>query len=132
MIDNYRGDITLGSNWQGFLVNDMDITIDLKKTSEVQSVAVGCLQNVGNWVYFPNYIEIFTTEDVKDFKLAGCLETIKEWQRLVAKQADLTVSFPKTKCRYIKVFAKNIGVNPVWHNFSGADAWIFVDEVIIK
>lgn len=132
LFDTYRGDITLGSNWQGFLVNDMDMTIDLKKTSDVESVAVGCLQNVGNWVYFPNYIEVFTSEDGKNFQLAGRLETIKEWQRLVSKKADLTVTFPKTKCRYIKVFAKNIGANPVWHNFSGADAWIFVDEIIIK
>ncbi len=132
LIDNIRGDIILGSKWQGFLVNDMDLTIDLKKTSDVQSVAVGCLQNVGNWVFFPDYIEVFTSEDGKDFKSAGRLEAIKEWQRLVSKKADLTVSFPKTKCRYIRVYAKNIGFNPVWHNFSGADAWLFVDEIVIK
>ena len=84
----------------------MDVTIDLKKAGDVQSVAVGCLQNVGNWVFFPDYIEVFTSEDGEDFKLAGRLETIKEWQRLVSKKADLTVSFPKTKCRYIRVFRK--------------------------
>ena len=132
LIDNYRGDITLGSKWQGFLVNDMDLTIDMKQIRDIESVAVGCLQNVGNWVFFPNYIEVFTSEDGEDFKLAGRLETIKEWQRLVSKKDDLTVSFPKTKCRYIKVFAKNISYNPVWHNFSGNEAWLFVDEIIIN
>ena len=132
LIDNYRGEITLGPKWQGFLVNDMDLTIDMKETREVESVAIGCLQNVGNWVYFPNYIEVFTSENGEDFKLAGRLETIKEWQRIVSKKSDLTVSFPKTKCRYIRVFAKNIAYNPVWHNFSGNEAWLFVDEIIIQ
>ena len=95
LIDNYRGEITLGSKWQGFLVDDMDVTIDMKETSDVESVAVGCLQNVGNWVFFPNYIEVFTSEDGENFELAGRLETIKEWQRLVSKKDDLTVSFQK-------------------------------------
>lgn len=132
LFDTYRGDITLGDNWQGFEVNDMDVVIDLKKETEVESVAVGCLQNFGVWVFFPNYIEVFTSEDGKNFKPVGRLETIKEWQRLVSKQADLTVRFPKTKCRYVKVFAKNIGYIPEWHNFSGAKAWLFVDEIIIE
>lgn len=132
LIDNYRGDETLGSKWQGFLSNDLDIIIDLKQERAVESVAVGCFQNSGNWVFFPDFIEVFTSEDGKEFKLAGRLETIKEWQRLVAKKADLTVAFTSTKCRYIKVFAKNIAVNPVWHNFAGYDAWLFVDEIIVK
>lgn len=132
LIDNYRGDITLGNNWQGFEVNDMDVTIDLKKTTSVESVAVSCLQNFGTWVFFPNYIEVFTSEDGENFKSAGRLETIKEWQRLVSKQAELTVSFEKTKARYVRVFAQNIGYIPEWHNFSGAKAWLFVDEIIIK
>ena len=132
LIDNYRGEITLGPKWQGFLVNDMDLTIDLKETRDVESVAVGCLQNVGNWVFFPNYIEVYTSENGEDFKLAGRLETIKEWQRLDSKKSDLTTSFTKTSCRYIRVFAKNIAYNPVWHNFSGNEAWLFVDEIIIQ
>ena len=131
LIDNYRGEITLGPKWQGFLVNDMDLTIDMKETRDVESVAVGCLQNVGNWGFFPNYIEVYTSENGEDFQLAGRLEIIKEWQRLDSKKADLTVSFSKTKCRYIRVFAKNIAYNPVWHNFSGNEAWLFVDEIVI-
>jgi len=132
LIDNYRGEITLGKKWQGFVVDDMDVTIDMTETREVESVAVGCLQNVGNWVFFPNYIEVYTSEDGEGFKLAGRLETIKEWQRLDSKKADLTVSFTKTNCKYIKVFVKNIAYNPVWHNFFGGDAWLFVDEIVIK
>jgi hypothetical protein len=34
--------------------------------------------------------------------------------------------------RYLKIFAKNIGVCPAWHPGAGGRAWIFVDEVIVK
>jgi hexosaminidase len=132
LIDYYRGEESLGHRWQGFLGNDMDVVIDLKEMKEVESVALGCLQNEGNWVFFPNYIEVAVSEDGENFTKVGRLETIPEWQRLVSKTADLTVSFPKTRCRYIKVFAKNIGYNPVWHSFAGTEAWLFVDEIIIK
>lgn len=132
LIDYYRGEESLGDKWQGFMINDMDITIDMKELQEVESVAVGCLQNSGNWVFFPNYIEVFVSENGEDFTKVGRLETVAEWQRLASKKADLTVSFPKTQCRYIRVYAKNIGYNPVWHNFAGSDAWLFVDEIVIK
>lgn len=132
LIDYYRGEESLGNRWQGFKVDDMHVVIDMKKQKEIESVALGCLQNVGNWVFFPNYIEVAVSSDGENFTPVGRLETIQEWQRLVSKKDDLTISFPKTTCRYIKVFAKNIGYNPVWHNFAGSEAWLFVDEIIIK
>lgn len=34
--------------------------------------------------------------------------------------------------RYIKVIAKNRGVLPEWHEAAGSEAWLFVDEIIVK
>ncbi len=104
----------------------------MKKSIEIESVAVGCLQYQGSWVFLPNYVEVFVSDDGINFVPVGRLETVKEWQRLTFKKTDLTVSFPKTKARYVKVFAKNIEYNPEWHPFPGGDAWLFVDEIIIK
>ena len=38
----------------------------------------------------------------------------------------------QAKARYIKVFAKNFGTLPEWHQGAGGEAFIFVDEVEIK
>jgi hexosaminidase len=132
LIDNFRGDVTVGDRWQGFEVNEMDVTIDLKKLMDVESVTVGCLQLPSSWIFLPNYIEVFTSVYGENFEPAGRIETIKEWQRLDSKKADMRIAFPKANCLYIRVFAKNIKYNPEWHYFSGGEAWLFVDEIIIN
>ncbi|MDX1350842.1 MAG: hypothetical protein R3279_11365, partial [Putridiphycobacter sp.] len=38
----------------------------------------------------------------------------------------------KIKMRYIKLKAKNIGKVPGWHEAAGSDAWLFIDEIIVK
>jgi hexosaminidase len=34
--------------------------------------------------------------------------------------------------RYLKVKVKNVGKVPEWHEAAGSDAWIFIDEIIVK
>ena len=34
--------------------------------------------------------------------------------------------------RYLKVKVKNLGKIPDWHEAAGSDAWIFIDEIIVK
>jgi len=72
------------------------------------------------------------SKDGKNFKPAGKRETIREWRRLPEKIDDLTVSFPKTQARYVRVVAKNIEYNPEWHHAPGGKSWIFADEITIK
>ncbi|MCX6169376.1 MAG: hypothetical protein NTX65_08550 [Ignavibacteriales bacterium] len=45
---------------------------------------------------------------------------------------DFSLSFDKTKIRYIKVIAKNVGRCPAWHPGAGGKSWIFVDEIIVE
>lgn len=132
LIDGHRGGLTLGELWQGFEVDDLDIIVDLKSDQIVRSVALGCLQNTGNFVFFPSYVEIEISDDGKNFTKVGRIESVKEWQRLDSKKADFNVTFTPVKCRYLRVFAKNIEGNPEWHPFPGGKSWIFVDELIIK
>ena len=36
------------------------------------------------------------------------------------------------KARYVKIIAKNFGKLPEWHQGFGGDAFIFIDEIMIK
>jgi len=132
LIDFFRGDGYIDGNWQGWEKEDMDVVVNFGEIREIESVSLGCRQLSGQWIFFPNYVEVELSEDGKIFKMAGRLETIPEWQRLPDKKADLTVTFPKSKARYIRVFAKNIEYNPGWHHVPGGKSWIFVDEITIK
>ena len=41
-------------------------------------------------------------------------------------------TFDGIEARYVKVFAKNVGLCPDWHVAAGNKAWLFVDEISIK
>jgi alpha-L-fucosidase len=36
------------------------------------------------------------------------------------------------KARYVKLVAENVGICPAWHKGAGGDAWLFVDEILMK
>jgi hypothetical protein len=38
----------------------------------------------------------------------------------------------KRKIRYVKVLAENSGTLPAWHVSAGEQAYIFVDEMVVK
>ena len=48
------------------------------------------------------------------------------------KIKNFTVDISQVKARYIKVVLKNIKKLPSWHEGAGADAWIFVDEIMVQ
>ena len=45
---------------------------------------------------------------------------------------EFIASFDKIDAHFVKVFAKNIGVCPDWHQGAGGKAWLFVDELIVE
>ena len=34
--------------------------------------------------------------------------------------------------KYLKIFAKNYGKLPSWHEAAGAESWLFIDEIIVE
>ena len=36
------------------------------------------------------------------------------------------------KARFVRIWAKNIGLCPAWHPVAGGKAWVFVDEVVVE
>lgn len=132
LIDGQRGGLTLGSLWQGFEVADLDIVVDMKSLQDIHSVSLGCLQNTGTFVFLPTYVEVQVSDDGVNYTKVGRIDAVREWQRLDSKKVDMNVSFASKKCRYVRIFAKNIEKNPEWHPFAGSKSWLFVDEVIIE
>jgi hypothetical protein len=48
------------------------------------------------------------------------------------KTRDYTQAINSTKARFVRIHAYNLGKIPSWHPGASGDAYIFVDEVIIK
>jgi len=72
-----------------------------------------------------------TSSDGKTFQSVA---TIKHEIPVKEPTANITLStkISRTKVRYIRVHAKNLGTIPDWHQAKGREAWLFVDELLVN
>ncbi|GAB4293501.1 MAG: hypothetical protein Kow0098_14420 [Ignavibacteriaceae bacterium] len=132
LIDMIRGTESFYTGaWQGYEQNDLDVIIDLKEIRKVNKISAGFLQNIGSWIFFPEYVEFFYSTDGESFislqKITNDFPSDKEGAYI----KDYSLNTDNIEARYIKVYAKNIGVCPDWHKGAGGKAWIFADEISI-
>jgi hexosaminidase len=111
--------------WQGWLVNDMEVLIDMGSEQPFAKVVVGSLENQGAGIYFPEKIEVFTSVDGKQFQNVGSLSRTYRANGASALQ-DFELDFEQKLARYVKVKVENLGKSP-----TGGDAWLFIDEILV-
>ena len=120
-------------NWQGYEGVNIEATIDLGKEIKINSIGMGFLQDENSWIFMPEYVKFEISENGTDFTDLGKIQNtisrkakggiIKDFEKKLHK---------KTKVRYIKVMAKNLGKCPDWHKGTGNKSWLFADEVWVK
>ncbi len=117
--------------WQGFEGNDLDATIDLGTVTPISHLTVHFLQDHHGWIFAPTDVQYEVSEDGKNFTSVGTfsLPVPTTGQELsiveLAKPVD-------ARARFVRVFARNLGVCPPWHAGKGGKAWLFVDEIIVE
>jgi len=118
--------------WQGFQGRDFEAVVDLGKTEHFSYIAIGFLQDERSWIFMPEYVVFFVSEDGKTFVPVGkVINTVPpDEERVIIKDFSVNV-YPK-EMRYVKVFAKSRLVCPPWHPGAGEKAWLFADEIVIK
>lgn len=132
LTDGVRADPSnVKKDWLGFLGVNADIVLDLGEVKQIDNVSLGCLHNPGNWIFLPTSIEFSLSEDGVNYQPAtGTKPSI-----ITPKDPMLstyTIISMDTKARYIKIFAKNIGICPKGHWGEGNPAWLFVDEIMVN
>ena len=135
--DNALVDGTLGSDdykdghWQGFYGIDADLEIDLGKWTKVNTVKIGFLVNVHDWIMRPNEVEIYGSYDGKNYTLQGTFpvttEVTREGNFVFREKFDVPVS-----TRLLRIVVKNPGKLPENCPGAGYDSWIFMDEVVVE
>ena len=130
LTDGVRGTNAVGKYWHGFSAKDMIATIDLGETKNLQSIALGCLQNYNDWIFLPQLVKFETSVNGTDFEE---IQTVKNQISISEKNAqfDFKTSFPAKGAKFIRVTAKN-NVCPPGHSGEGKPGWIFADEIIVE
>lgn len=110
-----------GSEWTGFNTNEIELIIDLEEVKFVDSIDLGFLENKGQWIYFPEEVELATSKNGKCWK--GKIET-ENLQRNTVIEINREV-------RYIKVIIETIDEIPEGSQGAGNVPWTFMDEIMI-
>ncbi|MFL5810550.1 MAG: family 20 glycosylhydrolase, partial [Flavisolibacter sp.] len=113
-------------DWLGWTGDDLDATIDLGKSDRIKAVKLHTINQNGSWVYLPQYVEVSTSSDGKNFEVAG---RSSEFTTDTLTTGWMTVSFPPLHSRYIRLVAKNYGVIAEGKAGSGNKAWLIADEI---
>ena len=136
--DNALLDGNLGSNeytdghWQGFYGIDADLELDFGKYQKVNALNIGFLVNAHDWILQPNVVEVYTSNDGKNYKpyktFTLTTETSLTGNHTFRERFELS----NLSTRYLRVVVKNPGLLPEGLPGSGYDSWIFMDEIVVE
>jgi len=114
--------------WLGFWGDDLEITIDLLKETEINSISFRFYNAQGQWIYAPESVSI-----------SARLSDVQIWSttsEIVAKGGEkiinITIPLEKTVSNKVMITIPNYGIIPEGMQGSGNKAWTFIDEIIIK
>ncbi len=133
LTDGVRGSVNYtNGEWQGYFGVDLVAAIDLLKEEPISKVTVSFLESVESGIFFPTEIEIWVSTNGDSFNKISTLKINipEEDGKIVIK--EFVNSFSVIKSRYIKVIAKSIGKCPKEHIYEGAEAFMFVDEIVVE
>ena len=118
--------------WQGYQGQNFEAVVDLGKEELIKVVKAEFLQDTRSWILMPTYVEFSVSADGRNFTKIGKIENDVADSNYTPTIKIFRQDFGPRKIRYVKVFAKNYGKLPDWHAGAGEDAYIFIDEIIVK
>ncbi len=133
LLDGLKGSNQFSDGrWQGYQGKDLDIEIDLKAKTEINSISIDFLQNSYAWILLPKDVEIQVSDDGLNYK---SIQTITHDIPQMSNETlihTFSVMFDDIATRYIRVIAHNAGLLPKEHHAAGYPSYFFADEIIIR
>lgn len=120
-------------NWLGFEGDHLDAVVDLETPQELSSISIDFLTYPLSWIYLPEKVEFFVSNDKIHWEKVG--ETVFEKEKALTKNSikkAKAVCYDNNPVRYVRVVAKSPLTNPEWHRGYGLPCWIFTDEILIQ
>ncbi len=119
--------------WLGFWGEDIEITIEFDKPTEVNSISTRFHNGNGQWIYAPKKTNfVFNLEDGTTIMAPS---TIKNKDGLLIDHKIVikeVLSDKKGKLKYIILKVPNYGIIPEGKQGGGNKAWTFIDEIVIE
>ncbi len=117
-----------GTEWLGFNGKNCTGELDFDKEIVANEIQFRFFKGEGQWIYLPQKVEIYTSEDGKTFKSVQIRKNITSGNKI----STVSIALDKIKTRYLKFDITNFGKIPEGAQGSGHKAWLFVDEVVVR
>jgi len=119
-------------NWQGYHQNDLDAVVDLGEVVPIRRISSSYLEDIATWIFCPSAVEYSVSEDGGKYTEVGRFSAAAPKAARAARIREFSKPLAGVKARYVRVFARNVGICPGWHNGKGEKAWLFADEIIVE
>lgn len=118
--------------WQGYQGQNFEAVVDMGALKKITQVKAGFLQDQRSWILFPKSVKFYGSADGKTFILLGTKSHQVKDNENETLIMDFEINQPEKELRYIKIEAENYGQLPQWHPGAGGEAFIFIDEVMLR
>lgn len=124
--------------WQGYEGADLIATIDMMNNIPLRGVSVSFYHAAHSWIFRPTEVIFEGGEDGAHYTIIGVIpartpENSPEQIRETFSITPTDNNFPANRnIRFIRITARNRGVNPSWHYAPGQPCWLFADEIIVR
>lgn len=113
--------------------DSVSFTVDLQKNETLNKLALGCITNYGMAVHKPKTIEVWLSEDNKNYqKVADQHFTKEEIFREGRFTEDCDFALNGKTARYVRIIARGAGECPFTHMRPGNEARIHFDEIVLE
>jgi hexosaminidase len=116
--------------WLGWRGDDMGATIDLGKSQSFSKIKVHVLSSGGSRVHRSAELQVFTSNDGKEFTPQGTSTDFKVDDSQFAGWME--IGFNPANARYVKVVSKNYPKIPEGKTGAGDPALMLVDEIVVE
>ena len=120
-------------NWQGYWGKNLVITIELEEGQTVNEVSANFYHYVNSWIFRPGQFVVAVSDNGVDWPKVGIKKPDVEAESRGKQIIQMKVVLRKPQQpKFVRIMAWNVNIIPDWHEAAGADAWLFVDEIMIK
>ncbi len=133
LVDGINGSENYGDGkWQGFHGVPMEVVFENESIKKIKSVAMNFLEHQAAWIFLPNSILFYGSQNGSDFEKIQMKElTLQKVEDVKIHSISFNVN-QKQNFKFYKIKAWNSGICPEWHPGNGNKSWIFIDEVVFN
>jgi hexosaminidase len=119
-------------HWMGFWGEDAEVVIDLGEVRSIDALHMQTYQYNNAWIFSPREVEFQVSDDGENWVPLTVVYADAGPEHRGKFQSFFSHETPGMKRRYVKAIARNLGKVPDWHEAAGADAWVFIGELIVQ